>query len=122
MAVAATRPSGRRADDIRALRIRFRTLTFSGTYPTGGEQVSAQSLSLKRILCVLPTSTLVRGAGLSAGVLPLFDVSADGRTVAIRMAEDAAGAAGTFIGQEKTNAEAYQGSPATLDVLIVGEG
>lgn len=122
MAVVATRPSGRRADDIRALRIRMRTLTFSGTYTTGGEVITSQSLSLKRILVVIPCGTLVRGAGTAAGVLPVFDVSADGRTLNIRMGEDAAGAAGTFIGQEKTNGEAYQGTPATLDVLIVGEG
>lgn len=121
MAVALSRPSGRRADDVRALRFRFRTLTFSGNYATGGDSITAQSCSLKRILAVIPCDTLVRARNGVTGVVPVFDVAADGKTVVVRALEDAAGAAGTPVGQEKTNAEAYAASPAFLDVLIVGE-
>lgn len=121
MAVTVTRPSGRRADDIRALRLRYRDIAFSGNYATGGETISAASLSLKRILGVIPLDTLIRAANGVTGVQPVFDISADGRTLIIRALEDAAGAAGTPVGQEKTNAEAYIAS-SKLSVIIVGEG
>lgn len=120
MAVTPSRPSGRRADDVRALRFRFRTLTFSGNYATGGETLTAQSVGLKRILGILPMDSLIRAANGVQGVEPVFDVAADGRSVVIRALEDAAGAAGTPLGQEKTNAEAYLAS-SKLDVLLVGE-
>lgn len=120
MAVAITRPSGRRADDVRALRFRFRTLTFSGNYATGGETVLASTLSLKRILAVLPADGLIHTASSAAGVLPVFDVAADGRSVVIRAAElGGTGAAGDPF-QEKTNAEAYVAN-SFLNVLVVGE-
>lgn len=120
MAVAVTRPSGRRADDVRALRFRFRTFTFSGNYATGGETITARQLSLVRILGVVPLDTLIRAPAGITGVMPVFDVAADGRSMVIRSLEDAAGVAGVPIGQEKTNAEAYLAS-SKLDVLIVGE-
>lgn len=120
MAVAPSRPSGRRADDVRALRFRFRTLTFSGNYATGGETLTAQSVGLKRILGVVPLDLMLRAAAGITGVWPVFDVAADGRSVVIRALEDSAGAAGTPFGQEKTNAEAYIAS-SKLDVIIVGE-
>ena len=107
MAVTISRPSGRRADDVRALRFRFRQLTFSGNYATGG------ALTLGNVL--------VRPAADTAnGVLPVFDLSSDGTSLTIRMLEDAAGAAGVAIGQEKTNAEAYTAG-SRLDVVFIGE-
>lgn len=121
MAVTISRPSGRRADDVRALRFRFRQLTFSGNYATGGETITARSLGLKRILMVIPGNVLVRPAADTAnGVLPVFDLSSDGTSLTIRMLEDAAGAAGVAIGQEKTNAEAYTAG-SRLDVVFIGE-
>lgn len=120
MAVTITRPAGRRADDVRALRLRFRTLTFSGNYATNGETVTAASVGLKRILGVIELDTLVRAPAGVTGVLPVFDVATDGRSVVVRMLEDAAGAAGTPFAQEKTNAEAYIAS-SKIDVIFVGE-
>jgi hypothetical protein len=120
MAVAVSRPSGIRADDVRALRFRFRTLTFSGNYATGGETITARSLGLYRILGVIPLDTLLRAPAGVTGVIPVFDVASDRKSVVIRSLEDAAGAAGTPIGGEKTNAEAYIAS-SKLDVIFVGE-
>lgn len=120
MAVAATKPSGRRADDVRALRLRYRLLLFTGNYATGGESITARSLGFYRILGIIPLDSLIRAPNGVTGVVPVIDVSADGRTVVIRALEDAAGAAGTPTGQEKTNAEAYIAS-SQLPILIVGE-
>lgn len=121
MAVTISRPSGRRADDVRALRFRFRTLTFSGNYATGGETITAKALGLKRILMVIPGNVLVRPANdVANGVLPAFDLNSDGTTLTVRALEDAAGAAGTAVGQEKTNAEAYTAG-SRLDVVFIGE-
>lgn len=120
MAVTVSRPSGIRADDVRALRFRFRTLTFSGNYATGGEAITARSLGLFRVLAVIPADMLLRAPAGVTGVLPVFDISSDRKTVTIRALEDAAGAAGTALGQEKTNAEAYIAS-SKIDVLFVGE-
>lgn len=122
MPVAVTRPSGRRADDVRALRFRFRTLTFSGNYTQATKEVvAAQTVSLKRILGVIPLDLLVKAPAGVTGVFPVFDVSSDGRTLTIGMIEDAAGAAGAPFGQAKTDAEAYIAS-SKIDVIIVGEG
>jgi hypothetical protein len=120
MAVALTRPSGRRADDVRALRFRFRSLAFSGNYATGGETITAASVGLKRILAVVPLDLMTRAANGVTGVWPVFDIVSPGTSVVIRMLEDAAGAAGTPFGQEKTNAEAYIAN-SKLDVLFIGE-
>lgn len=120
MAVTSSRPSGRRADDVRALRFRYRLLAFSGNYATGGETVTAASVGLKRILGLLPMGGMIRAADGVTGNPFTFDVSADGRQVVIRLLEDAAGAAGTAIGQEKTNGEAYIAGQQ-LPVLFVGE-
>lgn len=121
MAVTATRVSGRRADDTRALRRRFRTLTFSGNYATGGEVVTARSLGFYRILGINPLDHIARAPNGVTGNPVAIDVSSDGRTVTFRFLEDAAGAAGAAIGQEKTNAEAYIANQR-LDVEIIGEG
>jgi hypothetical protein len=119
MAVAVSRPDGRRADDVRALRFRFKTLTFSGNYATGGETIQASDVGLKQILAVVPLDSLIRAADGVTGNIPVFDVSAEGTSVVVRALEDAAGAAGTAFGQEKTNGEAYI-ADSTLDVLFIG--
>jgi hypothetical protein len=119
MAVALSRPSGINADDTRALRFRFRTLTFSGNYATGGETITAQSLGLKQILGVIALDEFIRAPNAVTGVEPVFDVASDRRSVVIRSLEDAGGAAGTPVGQEKTNGEAYLAN-SRLDVIVVG--
>ena len=119
MAVTVTRPSGRRADDARALRLRFRTLTFSGSYATGGETITAQSVSLKRILAVIPADGVIAPAATATGSLYKIDVASDGRSVVIRFLNDAAGAAAATLGQEKTAGAHVAGSK--LDVIIIGE-
>lgn len=121
MAVAVSRPSGRRADDVRALRPRFRTLTFTGNYATGGEVLTARSLGFYRILGVQALDSVIGDPAGVTGVVPKFIVSADGRTLTIKALEDAAGAAGATVFQEKTNAEAYVAN-SKLDVIIWGEG
>lgn len=120
MPVAVSRPSGRRADDVRALRFRFKTLTFSGNYTTGGETITAKSVGLFRILGVVPLDSLIRAPAGVTGIQPVFDISSDGKTLTVRALEDAAGVAGAPIGQEKNTAEAYIAS-SKLDVLFVGE-
>jgi len=120
VAVTVTRPSGRRADDVRALRWRFRSIAFSGNYVTGGEAITAQSLSLKRILGVVMLDSIIGDPATVTGVAPKLIISADGRTLTIKSMEDAAGAAGVPVYQEKTNAEAYLAN-SKLDVLIIGE-
>lgn len=121
MAVAISRPSGRRADGVSALKIRFRTLNFTGNYATGGEVLTARSLGFYRVLGIIALDTLIGDPATVTGVVPKFIISADGRTVTIKSMEDAAGAAGAAVFQEKTNAEAYLAN-SKLDVLIVGEG
>lgn len=111
--------AGGRSDDVRALKFRFRKLSFSGNYATGGETVTAKSLGLKRIAGIIPLDTLIRAANGVTGVVPVFDVASNGESVVVRALEDAAGAAGTPVGQEKTNAEAYIAS-SEIDVCIVG--
>lgn len=120
MTVIATLPSGRRARDVRALRMTYRLLSFSGNYATGGETVTARSVGLIRILGVIPLDSSIRAANGMTYVLPHFDVATDGRQVVIRSSEDAAAAAGLPFGQEKTNAEAYIAS-SQLPVIFVGE-
>lgn len=121
MPVTVSRPSGRRADDVRALRQRFRTLTFSGNYTAAtGEVIPASAFGFKRILSVEPQDTLVRAPNGVTGVIPVIDVAADGRSVTIRMLEDAAAAAGLPFGQAKTDAEAYIAN-SKLDVIVIGE-
>ena len=121
MAVAVTKPSeaGGRADDVRALKFRLRKLSFSGNYATGGETVTAKVLGLKRISACVPLDSFIRAANGVTGVFPVFDVASNGEQVVIRALEDAAGAAGTTVGQEKTNAEAYVAN-SELDVLFLG--
>jgi hypothetical protein len=121
MAVTVSRPSGRRADDVRSLRFRFRTFTFSGTYSTAtGETITAKSVGLFRFLGVIPLDSLVRAPAGVTGVIPVFDLSTDGKTLTIRMLEDAGGAAQAPIGAQKDNGEAYIAS-SKIDLLLIGE-
>lgn len=126
MAFTLSRPSGRRSDDIRALRLRYRLINFSGTYPGGGETISLSganktpNLGLARILGVIPLDTMARAANGVTGNPVAVDVAADGKSVVFRLLEDAAGVAGTAIGQEKNAAEAYIGSQV-FPVIFVGE-
>jgi len=121
MTVAVSVPTNTdgRHDDVRSLKFRLRQLTFSGNYATGGETVTAETLGLKRLIGVIPLDTLIRAAAGVTGVLPVFDVASNGKNVVIRALEDAAGAAGTPVGQEKTNAEAYIAS-SILTVVALG--
>lgn len=126
MATAISRPAAasgtgaaRGVDDVRALRFRVRTLSFSGNYATGGETITAASVGLKQIIGVIQLDTLVRAAAGVTGVFPVFDVASDRKSVVIRMIEDVAGASGTPFGLEKTNAEAYIAS-SKIDILFIG--
>jgi hypothetical protein len=120
MAVAVSKPTpADRADDVRSLKFRFRRLTFSGNYATGGETVNARDVGLRRVAGVVPLSGLTRAAAGVTGNLPVIDVATNGTSFVVRQLEDAAGAAGTAVGQEKTNAEAYIASQF-LDVVVLG--
>lgn len=121
MPVTITRPSGRRADGVSALRWRFRTLTFTGNYPGSGEVLTSRSLGFYRILGIVMLDSVIGDPATVTGVVPKLIVSSDGRTVTIKTMEDAAGAAGAPVFQEKNAAEAYLAN-SKLDVLIVGEG
>lgn len=107
---AITKPFPK-ANDIRSLKLRFRDITLSGTYETGGFTVTAAQLGLSRV-----------GGILSAGLAPAsdqatanewsYEVSSDFETVTFFLYENAA--AGSPSAQ-KTNAEA----PITGQVLHV---
>lgn len=128
MAITLSRPSGRRSDDVRSLRFRHRTITFSGNYAQGGELLDVRAgsatktpnLGMSRILAIVPLDGLIRAPAGVTGLIPVIDVASDGKTATIRALEDAAGAAGATVGVEKNNAEAYVAS-SKLDVLIIGE-
>jgi hypothetical protein len=117
MAATVTKPAGEpRADDARALRLRIRSIALTGNYATGGETITAGQVGLKRITFVTPTNVLIGGV---AGTLCSISIAADRQSFTIKQSEDAAGAAGTPVGQEKTNAEAYVAN-SVVDVLIIG--
>jgi len=123
MTVAISRPAtsgASRSDDVRALKFRVRDLTFTGNYATGGETVTAASLGLSAILYCVPMNAItgVDDGGIN-GTVATFNIATNGTSVVIRQLEDAAGAAGTVVGQEKTNAEAYI-AKSVHRVLFVG--
>lgn len=120
MAVTVSRPSGRRAEGLGALKFRYRLLTFTGSYAAGGEVLTARSLGFFRVLAVIPADNLVRVANAITGRIPAIDISTDGRTITIRQLADAAGAGAASIGQERSNG-AYTAGEA-LPVVIIGEG
>lgn len=119
MAVAVTSPVDR-GDDVRALKFRIREITFSGNYATGGETLNASDFNLK-FIAHISTINAITGvnAGGVAGTVPTFVIASNGRSVVVRQLEDAAGAAGTTFGQEKTNAEAYVAG-SVHRVLVIG--
>lgn len=121
MAVAVSNPTNDdgRLSDVRSLVFRIRLLSFSGNYATGGETITAESFGFNRVIAVAPLDLLIRAAAGVTGVLPVFDVASNGKSVVVRALEDAAGAAGAPLGQEKTNAEAYIAS-SILPVLVIG--
>lgn len=123
MSVAITRPTGAaasRADDWRALKFRARVATFTGNYATGGETVNASDVNLKTILGVINLSGITSAVDTVAGVVPKFDVASNGASVVIRQGElGGTGAAGDPLA-EKTNAEAYAGVTAVLNLVFVG--
>lgn len=129
MAITLTRPSGRRTDDVRALKMRYRLISFTGNYVTGGELIDVRAgsatktanLGLSRILAIVPLDTLIRAANGVTGVVPVIDIASDGKTATIRALEDAGGAANAPVGVEKNNTEPYIAS-SQLPVLIIGEG
>lgn len=120
MATSTTRIAGRRADDVRALRIRYRDIQFTGSYAAGGETIQAASVSLKRVLGVIPLDSMVRVAGAVTGYAPAIDVAADGRSFVIRHIGDGAGVSTAALGAQRANG-AYTANEH-LQVLIVGEG
>ena len=119
MANSVTKPLVR-SDDLRALRFRHRRIALSGTYSTGGENIVASKFGLNRIYAILPLQAIVGAANAVTGELPKFDIAADRKSVNLRLIEDAAGVAGSTLGAEKTNAEAYVAN-SILDVLVLGE-
>lgn len=98
-----------RCDDVRALKHRFRRITLTGTYVTGGFTVTAAEVALSRI-----------GAVLGAGLAPAadqatanewsYEINADLDTVTFFLYENAAAGSPS---SEKTNGEA----PITGQVL-----
>lgn len=89
-------------------------ITFGGTYPTGGEPITAASVNLQSVIeeVQLPPVT---GGGFYP-TRPIFN--ADG-SVNIQCFETVAAAAGLPGLQEKTNAEAYVAS-TTARVTFIG--
>lgn len=121
MAFSLSRPSGRRADDVRSLRFRVRDVAFTGNYVTNGETITAKQLGLFRILFATPMNAFLAAPGTVVNATAQrIDLSADGKTVTIRQGEDAAAVAGSPFLQEKTNAEAYVAS-ASERFLFIGE-
>lgn len=117
MAVTITRTAGRRADDARALRFRFRRLSLTGNFTQAtGEVILAQSVSLKRILTVLHAGLAPSSDQATANEYS-FIVAADGRSVTLKLYENAAAGSPSAL---KTDAEAYI-TGQFLDVVFVGE-
>lgn len=127
MPFTVSRPSGRRTDDVRALRFRFRTLTFSGTYTAvTGEVITLNTganrtpnIGLSRIIACIPLDSVIAPAGTATGSTPKIDVAADGKSVTIKLMRDAAGAAQSTNGVELSTG-AHTAS-SKIDLLFIGE-
>lgn len=89
-------------------RIKFRTLTFSGNYATGGEAISATALNLRRIDAIIPC-----GPARSSDLATANPVSYNAATGKMVFYES--GASGAALA-EKTDAEAY---PTGSNVLVI---
>lgn len=84
MAVAITSVAGADFSGLGNKRCRVRTLTFSGTYPVGGETVTAASIGLRKIEQALFHQPVAAGS-TPANAEPLGCVYAtDGQSVTIR--------------------------------------
>jgi hypothetical protein len=118
MAIAVSSPDISRHDDVRALRFRFRTLTFSGNYQDDQSttQVEASDLGLKLIAGVIPLSGVVAASDFATSNPFHITVAADRRSFGVALYEGAAGGSPLA---EKTDNEAFL-TGATLDVIVVG--
>lgn len=117
MALTITRPSGQRADDARALKWRFRRLTFSGNFTQAtGETLNASDVGLHYILGVVPANGLAPAADQATANEFSFVPASDRRSVVIKLYENAAAGSPSAL---KTNAEAYV-TGQFLDVFVVG--
>lgn len=112
MAITATvtKPFDR-CNDVRALKQRFRRITLSGTYVTGGFTVTASELGLNRVAALLSAGLAPAGDQATANEWS-YEISSDLETVTIFLYENAA--AGSPSAQ-KTNSEA----PLTDQVINV---
>jgi hypothetical protein len=98
MTVAIARVTG--ADHIAGnKRVKVRTLTFSSTYATGGESVTAANVGLKKIDEVIPHG-MAMSTDLATGNMVGYDY-ANSKFVFFE-----SGSSGTAMA-EKTNSEAY---------------
>lgn len=84
-------------------RVKIRTLTFSSTYATGGETITAASLGLKRVYQVLGGG-IATSTDLATANPVAYTINTAGTSVTVLQYEGSA--AGTAI-SEKTNSEAY---------------
>lgn len=109
MPLVAT-PSGvkpfSRADDIRSLRWRVRTVALSGTYAAGGDVVTAQELNLKNVFGgIVLSGTIVPLAALTSGEDLSITPNASFTQVTLRLYESAAaGTASAEKGAEAVDA------------------
>lgn len=92
------------------IRVKVRTLTFSGNYATGGEAVSTSDLGLRRIHAIIPC-----GPAKSTDLATANPVGYDKATGKVVVYES--GASGTALA-EKTNGEAHATGSNVLCVII----
>jgi hypothetical protein len=104
-----------RANDVRALKQRFRRITLSGTYETGGFTVTASELGLSRVAALL-SAGLAPAADQATANEWSYEISSDLETVTIFLYENAAAGSPSA---EKTNSEAVITSQV-LNVCALG--
>jgi hypothetical protein len=109
-----TQPFGR-ANDVRALKQRFRRIALSGTYVTGGFTVTASEVGLRAIGAVLGAGLAPATGGATANEWS-YSISSDQETVTFFLYENAAAGSPSA---EKTNGEAPITGQA-LNVVFVG--
>jgi hypothetical protein len=104
-----------RLDDVRSHKRKIRVISLSGTYPTGGEILTARQFGLKRLIGLNVLSGTASETDLTGSWIARVNVNSTGQSVAIVLFE-AAAAGGVFT--EKPN-EAYE-SAASLTVEAIG--
>lgn len=127
MAVSIGKPTSNtnplpRVDDVRSHRRRVRRFSFSGNYASGGYVVNAgdPGLGMKRIIGVnVLGGSLARAADGVTGDIVVIDYNAARTAFTIRLLESEATAAGTAVGQEKTNGEAHIANQY-VDLEVIG--